>query len=145
MQTFIPSNINTTAQGSVHLNKFIINPTRVTPAVNLIPDKQYLIIKGRSCPDNAQSFYSRVYQSIDSYNQLGKKALTVFFNLEYFNTSSAKCIFDLFKKLQTTSSSGMEIVVNWYYEEEDEDMLESGEDFSEFFNFSFNLVSFHLD
>ena len=104
-----------------------------------------MIIKGRSCPDNALGFYNQVYQSLETYKSTGSKKLTVFFNLEYFNTSSAKCIFDLFKRLQLTSTAGMEVTVNWYYEEEDDDMLESGEDYSDFFNFPFNMVPFQMN
>lgn len=126
-------------------NKVIINASSITPAINLIPEKKYLIIKGRSCPENALNFYTQVYHSIDSYISTGQNELKVFFNLEYFNTSSAKCIFDLFKKLDVNSTMGVNVIVNWYYEEGDDDMLETGEDYSEFFKFKFNLVPFQLN
>jgi len=146
MQTFSTSSVSTTLMKHeiVKTNKFIINPTKVTPAVNLIPKKQYLIIKGRSCPDNPMGFYDKVYESVDEYKSMGGDKLTVYLNLEYFNTSSAKCLFNLFKKLEPTSGNSMNVTVNWYYEEGDDDMLESGEDYSAFFDFKFNLVPIHL-
>ena len=58
--------------------------------------------------------------------------------LEYFNTSSSKCILDVFKKLETLS--GTEVKVNWYYEEDDEDMLEAGEDYQAIIDLPFKMI-----
>ena len=134
-------------QTSSHVIRSIVNndlritPTGITPGVNFLKEKKYLLIKGRSCPDDAMLFYSRIYKSLDHYFNSGSSILTVYISLEYFNTSSAKCLFGLFKKLQENSNqSEMTISVNWYYESDDADMLEAGEDFSDFFNYNFNLV-----
>ena len=40
---------------------------------------------------------------------------TVDIKLEYFNTSSSKCILDLFKKLESLNGSGTSVKVNWYF------------------------------
>ena len=58
--------------------------------------------------------------------------------LEYFNTSSSKCILDDFKKLETLS--GTSITINWYYEEDDEDMLEAGEDYQALVDIPFKMI-----
>ena len=58
--------------------------------------------------------------------------------LEYFNTSSSKCILDVFKKLE--SVSGSEVSVKWYYEEDDEDMLEAGEDYEAIIDLPFEMI-----
>ena len=58
--------------------------------------------------------------------------------LEYFNTSSSKCILDVFKKLETLS--GTEVSVKWYYEEDDEDMLEAGEDYEAIIDLPFEMI-----
>jgi hypothetical protein len=60
--------------------------------------------------------------------------------LEYFNTSSSKCILDVFKKLEAIYKSGNEVVINWYYEEDDEDMLEAGEDYQSIIKIPFKMV-----
>jgi hypothetical protein len=51
--------------------------------------------------------------------------------LEYFNTSSSKCLVEIFRKLEQLQDSGKNVLINWFYEEDDEDMQESGEDFQE--------------
>ena len=44
--------------------------------------------------------------------------------LEYFNTSSSKCLLDVLRKLETLKSSGKsDVVVLWHYETDDEDMI----------------------
>jgi hypothetical protein len=58
--------------------------------------------------------------------------------LEYFNTSSSKCILDLFKKLERLD--GTEVSINWYFEEDDEDMEEAGEDYQAIINLPFKMI-----
>jgi len=56
-----------------------------------------------------------------------------------FNTSSAKCIYEILKKVKSFDKFGTKIRVNWYYEEYDEDMLECGEDFSDLLSLPFQM------
>ena len=61
--------------------------------------------------------------------------------LEYFNTSSSKCILDVFKKLENLHNKSVaEVIINWYYEEDDEDMLEAGEDYQSILKLPFKMV-----
>jgi hypothetical protein len=60
--------------------------------------------------------------------------------LEYFNTSSSKCILDLFKKLELVRATGNEVTVYWHYEADDEDMLEAGEDYQAIINLPFKMI-----
>ena len=69
-----------------------------------------------------------------------KKLTRVNIHLEYFNTSSSKCILDIFKKLESIKNAGNEVNINWYYEEDDEDMLEAGEDYQAIIGVPFKMV-----
>ena len=60
--------------------------------------------------------------------------------LEYFNTSSSKCILDIFKKLELIYKKGSKVQINWYYEEDDEDMFEAGEDYQSIINIPFSMI-----
>ena len=62
------------------------------------------------------------------------------FNLKYYNTSSAKCILDVLDKLLVLNDEGKKLTVNWYYDESDDEMLESGENYSTILDFPFNLL-----
>ena len=58
--------------------------------------------------------------------QSPKDNTTVIFNLEYFNTSSSKCILDLLRKLETLKDTNNITEIKWYFDEGDEDMEYKG-------------------
>lgn len=119
---------------------YFIRSSRVTPSVYFNPGKKLLDIRGRSSPENPIQFYNYINSSIEDYVQKQKSALIVNMAFEYFNTSSSKCIFNVLKKLDEIGQSGNTVSINWFYETEDDDMMETGEDLSSFFNLAFNFV-----
>jgi hypothetical protein len=122
------------------MEKIFIEPSRVTPMINFDPDEGILEMKGRSSPENSIQFYQKIIESLEEYAHNGQGDFTANFAFEYFNTSSSKCLFDLFKRLSRIKESGKELTVNWYYEEDDEDMMEAGEDYSDLLDLDFNFI-----
>jgi len=123
------------------MEKIFIEPTRVTPLVNFDPDKGLLEIKGRSSPENSILFYQKILDGLDDFAQSDKPGFQANFSFEYFNTSSSKCLFDVFKKLSKLDEVGKKLVINWYYEEDDEDMMEAGEDYADLLDLEFNFLA----
>src|SRR5579872_6481105 len=105
------------------MEKINIESTPKTPSINFDFEKGFLEIKGRSIPENSIEFYKPLVDWLDKYASKPKTSTNVNIQLEYFNTSSSKCILDVFKKLEFIHKNGSEIIINWYYEEDDEDML----------------------
>lgn len=122
------------------MEKIFIEPTRVTPLVNFDPEEGILEIKGRSSPENSILFYQRIIDGLDAFAQSEKDQFTASFSFEYFNTSSSKCLFDVFKRLGRIGENGKSIIINWYYEEDDEDMMEAGEDYADLLDLEFNFL-----
>ena len=54
------------------------------------------------------------------------------------NNSNYNGLLDVFKKLETLSGSN--VSVKWYYEEDDEDMLEAGEDYEAIIDLDFEMI-----
>jgi hypothetical protein len=108
-----------------------------TPTVNFLAQNGKLEVKGRSIPENSIEFYKPLIDWIEEYAKSPNQKTEVNVQLEYFNTSSSKCILDVFKKLEAINQ---EIVINWYYEEDDEDMLEAGEDYDAIINIPFKMI-----
>jgi hypothetical protein len=77
---------------------------------------------------------------LENYAESPKENTVVNIQLEYFNTSSSKCILDVFKKLEKINTNSNKVVINWYYEEDDEDMLEAGEDYEAIINIPFKMI-----
>jgi len=108
-----------------------------TPVVEFSSNGE-LLLKGRSIPENSIEFYKPLIEWLESYSESPNSTTVLSVQLEYFNTSSSKCILDVFKKLE--SVSGSEITVKWHYEEDDEDMLEAGEDYQAIINIPFKMI-----
>jgi hypothetical protein len=68
--------------------------------------------------------------------------LTVNFRLDYFNTSSSKCVIDILDILDKYHGNSGKVSVKWYYKEDDDDMLETGEEFSSDIKVPFELLSY---
>lgn len=118
-----------------------IEGTPKTPTVKFDADKGVVEIKGRSIPENSIEFYKPLVEWLDEYAKKPKDETTVNVQLEYFNTSSSKCILDVFKKLESIHKAQQnEVLINWYYEEDDEDMLEAGEDYESIIRVPFKMV-----
>ncbi len=108
-----------------------------TPLVEFSSNGE-LLLKGRSIPENSIEFYKPLIEWLESYSESPNSTTVLSVQLEYFNTSSSKCILDVFKKLE--SVSGSEITVKWHYEEDDEDMLEAGEDYEAIIDLPFEMI-----
>ena len=114
--------------------------TAKTPHVHFDPETGLLELKGRSIPENSIDFYKPLIDWIDRYGRDPREKTALHVQLEYFNTSSSKCILDVFKKLEAIRAAGNEVTVLWHYEEDDEDMLEAGEDYAGIIKLPFRMI-----
>lgn len=123
------------------MKDLVINGEAKTPTINFDYKNGELLISGRSIPENSVEFYEPVIAWLDEYKSSDGSGLNIDIKLEYFNTSSSKCILDLFKKLEELRDSSKDIAIKWYYEEDDEDMEEAGQDFQAIINVPMELIS----
>lgn len=123
------------------MDSIILDGTAKTPTVKFDAQAGLIEIKGRSIPENSIEFYKPLVDWLDKYAEIPQKETEVNIQLEYFNTSSSKCILDVFKKLENVSKKGQYgVTINWYYEEDDEDMLEAGEDYQSILKIPFRMI-----
>lgn len=99
-----------------------INNTSITPEIDF-KQSGYLSIKGKSLPENPEKFFGPVFKWAEDFSA---KEVNIEINLEYVNTSSSKRIIEFLKKIDGNMKI-QKIDLNWYYEEDDMDMLEFGE------------------
>ncbi len=123
------------------MEKITVEATPKTPYLMLDPKTKTITIKGRSIPENSVQFYTPVLNALDTWiAEKTKDKITVSVQLEYFNTSSSKCILDIFKKLQELIKNGAQVDVTWLYEKDDEDMMEAGQDYQTIVGIPFKMV-----
>lgn len=123
------------------MESFYLERTPKTPKISFNVEEGSFEISGRSIPENSIEFYKPVLEWLEEYITKPRKISTSFeVKLEYFNTSSSKCLVEIFRKLEKLKKEGGEVSIKWYYEEEDEDMQESGEDFREIIKLPISMV-----
>ncbi|MCU0390901.1 MAG: DUF1987 domain-containing protein [Thermoflexibacter sp.] len=111
------------------MENFYLEETSKTPKLSFDQKSGKFLMSGRSIPENSIEFYRPLFEWLDDYVK-GPSDKTIFdIKLEYFNTSSSKCLVEIFRRLEKIDNNS--VVINWFYEEDDEDMQESGEDFKE--------------
>jgi hypothetical protein len=120
-------------------NVIKIEATPKTPKVIFDPSAGVVEIRGRSIPENSVEFYKPIMDALEKYEKSPKPETIVHVQLEYFNTASSKCILDFFKKLEEMNNKVTKVTINWYYEEDDEDMQEAGEDYQTIVNLPFKM------
>ena len=117
----------------------LIEATRKTPAVTLDPNG-LLKIQGRSIPEDASIFYAEVVKWINAYIPLGKETTRIDLKFEYLNSGTSKYILQILKALKELQQDGHKLIINWYYEDGDDDILERGEYYSSILDIKINLI-----
>lgn len=100
------------------------------PTVDMRADTGYCEFSGLSYPWDPVAFYIPIIRWIKEYITEDNKILTFNMKMDGFNTTSGAKLMEIFRLLENyhTSQRG-KAQINWYYEEEDDDILEAGEDF----------------
>lgn len=128
------------------MNSLKIEATTFTPEINFDIESNKLSFLKVSKPANAITFYQPVFDFIDSFEKTKVKCkvvkeLVIDFKFDYFNTATAKVIHELLDRFHKIQKQGVEVVINWYYHPEDEDLLEEGQIMSEALGLKFNFLA----
>lgn len=119
-----------------------LNKAKNTPAVNasLNKDQAVVNIVGNSFPENAKKFYTELIQWLKENESTFS---TVEFNCDfhYMASSSLICFLDVLRTACRMVGDD-NCVVNWKYEEDDDDILKIGQNFSKILNIELNLIAY---
>ena len=122
------------------MDTLTIEATKYTPAINFDAGNSLLVIQGKSTPENTFEFFEPVLGWLKGYFSEERTA-TVEFDVPYFNSSSSRVMYDIFDILDKASNAGSKLTINWKYAKENENALETGEEFQEDFeNLNISLV-----
>jgi len=122
-------------------NPQIISPTKNTPEVILDP-KGIIKLTGRLIPENAEDYFSLIKEWIDEYFKNPAEITYVEVRLEYINSAGTKYLFDIIHRITNfhLKKNKKKFIINWYYENDDEDMLERGTFYSSSLDVPFNFI-----
>lgn len=110
------------------------------PAFQILEKKerQSFMVRGWSTGAAAQSKYLRLLESLESLKNT-EGALSVYFEYDTFDTSTARYIFKIIRILNTLHRAGKNVKINWICDAEDGEMIETGLDYTSFCEFSFQI------
>lgn len=128
-----------------------INGSESHPTVILDHQANKFSIVGESRPENPMKFYEPVFKWFESYfnhlyvlndlnNSSKKVTKKLIVKLNYFNSTSAKVLFDLFTMLNDIGNKKFNVSfeIDWYYPVEDTDMLDAGKEMEKLCGLRFN-------
>jgi len=97
------------------MENLFIQQTKTTPLVSI--NDTHLEISGRSMPENPVEFYKPLFDAL-----CNKKNLSIFdINLEYFNSTSAKCLLNL---ISYVGKKFDKVIISWYHDIDDDEMID---------------------
>lgn len=122
------------------MKEYVKEKTQKTPYINFNLNEGSIEISGRSIPENPESFYSDLFTWLDEYTKSPGKTTVINIQLEYINSGSSKFILEFFQQIQEFYQKGNECKINWYYEEDDEAVLELGKHYQSILNVPVHLI-----
>jgi hypothetical protein len=124
------------------VNNLHIEETANTPLIEFSATGKSLLFKGKSIPENTIKFYTPIKEWLEQYYASPASETFLDIHLEYFNTSSAKVIIDILKRLVHLNTEGKtKLKIIWKYDTNDSDMQEAGEDMMSLLKFDFEFLS----
>jgi hypothetical protein len=122
------------------MNELVIEKTVKTPYINFDAQSGIFKIIGRSIPENPEEFYRKLFDWLNIYFKNPQNETLINVQLEYINSGSSKFILEFFQLIQEAKSKGVNCKISWYYEEDDEAVLELGKHYQAIINVPFKLI-----
>jgi hypothetical protein len=118
----------------------ITKETYFNPSVRILNNEHRIVIAGQSRSEDPVPFYEELQTILSEKIEEVKTHITIDFMLSYMNSASSKCLFHILKDLQNKFAGKKLITINWFYDVDDDSMLEAGEVFQSLLSISFNVV-----
>jgi len=125
------------------MENLYIASTESTPLIDFNSETGILILEGKSVPTEAEHFYKPVLDWLDQYMKEPSASTKLTLKLEYFNIASSKRILFVLYKLNELVENGIEVTTDWLYHEEEDDMLEVGQDFELMVKIPFTFIEYN--
>jgi hypothetical protein len=109
------------------------------PTVILKERLKKIEVSGRSRMTDPGLFYEDLRQKLEDYFYKFRKTLILDLKFEYLSSGSSKWLFYILQSLQSLAEKEGLIEINWYYEEDDDLILEAGEVFKSLLKIPFHI------
>ncbi|MDA3892198.1 MAG: DUF1987 domain-containing protein [Salinivirgaceae bacterium] len=124
------------------MDPLILKPTNTTFQIHLDKSTGVFEFSGRSRPENVMGFFDPIFSWFDKYHENPNQTTVVTFKLEYFNSSTAKVLLRFLVRLEKMLITGVDVKIVWKTRKNDEDMLETGQDYATLISVPFEFIEF---
>lgn len=122
------------------MSKLLILATDESPQIHFDPSRGILDISGKSLPEDIEQFYKPLEELVKHYVTKPQKVTIVNFDMQYLNSASTKKVLEIVTHLEPLYRNGLEVSINWYFDEYDEDMKEEGDEFARLTDIPLTLI-----
>jgi hypothetical protein len=124
------------------LDELHIQPTDKTPEIFLDPEGT-IKIKGRGLIVNRTELPDIVLNWIDIYLLNPAEVTYIIIAFEYLNSFSTSMLVTIIKRVSEVAFQSKKLIIKWFYEEDDEDILERGEYIASSVQIPFEFIVSH--
>lgn len=117
-----------------------IDATTTTPEVLLNATEGSITISGVSDEEDALGFYFPIIQWLDAYQHKPAPETSLTIRLKYFNTASAKALYEIVKRVANVRKGKHTATVRWYYDQDDPVLKDDIEHFCDIVTIPIQLV-----
>ena len=123
-----------------------LESTKISPEVKLSKEENFLKISGRSIVEDPNKFYMPIYEWLEKYVKDPNPDTNFQFDLEYFNSSSARQVMKIIIVLEEIVKNNKgKIKVTWLYEEGDDMAKERGEEIKMISKLDFDIIEYEAE
>ena len=115
---------------------YLLEESKSTPKIDFNTATLEFSLEGKCYPENSKMFFTPIIEWCNNWSYNGENTLKIDFYLDYISSSSVLSILNLLKLLNDKSKGNLTIL--WRYDEDDDEMLSVGKDFSKLINLPFS-------
>ena len=122
------------------MEKIVIEPTKKSLELECSPG--YFKLSGNSILSDPRKFFQPIVEWVEEYVQNPENLTTIDLKLEYVDTASVQSVFDIMRIFKPLQDKDKEVVVNFYFEFDDPELLELGEIMEGRLGIKFNFIEY---
>ncbi len=131
------------------MENLFIEATEFSPKILFDVKNHKFELTGISRPEDVIAFYESVLYKIENYikktiednKNLKDFTFNLKFDLIYMNSASSKYILQILDHFKQLYLKEANIIVDWLYDDVDDQIFEDGEDLSDVIKIPFNLIA----
>ena len=116
-----------------------------TPYVVFDPHEKVFLIEGKSFPEDSKHFYQSILDWLIEYKNQKPSSFVLTINLVYLSSSSIISVKQLLLIMTDYQKEGISVEIHWHYDEDDDDIKKTGEDYMRITNLNFIFKVNHIN